>query len=92
MKENVQRIEIGVQERIAVEQVQVGLAADVPSPDISCQIRRLRCLPTPDGGSSVTYALSRRADAVRGSRNAADDLELGSGVGPAFRLRGVARS
>ena len=45
------------------------------SPDVSPQIRRLRCLPTPDGGSSVTYALSRRADAVRGSRNAADDLE-----------------
>jgi hypothetical protein len=49
-------------------------------------------LPTPDEGSSVTYALSRRAGAVRGSRDAADDLELGSGVGPAFRLRGVAMS
>src|SRR4029077_3452002 len=61
------------------------------SPDVSPQVRRLRCLPTPDGGSSVTYALSRRAGVVRGSRDAADDLEPGSGVGPAFRLPWVAR-
>ena len=40
----------------------------------------------------MSYASSRRADAVSGSRNAADDLELGSGVGPALALRGVATS
>ena len=82
---------VSMRKMVEVDHTRAGQVSDT-SPHVSCQIRRLRCLPTPDGGSSVTYASSRRADAVRGSRNAADDLEPGSGVGPAFRLRGVARS
>jgi len=34
----------------------------------------------------MTYSSSRRADVVQGSRHAAHDLELSSGVGPAFHL------
>jgi len=34
----------------------------------------------------MTYPPSRRADAVQGSQQGATDLELSSGVGPAFHL------
>jgi hypothetical protein len=57
----------------------------------SDHVRRLRRLPTPDEGSSVTYASSRRAAAVNGLHYPAGDLEPGSGGGPALRLHGQAR-